>query len=132
MNKPITTFAQRMKEAMDIRGMIQQDVADLTNVHRANISQYVNGKRVPKSDNLYQLAKALNVSETWLLGYDVPMERETIGTNDLTIVNGEEQILIELFRDADQKTRDMVFRFMTYSKKMREELTNENRQGRKE
>ena len=36
---------------------------------------YLAGKVEPKSDRLYKIAKSLDVSESWLLGYDVPMER---------------------------------------------------------
>ena len=40
----------------------------------ASLSQYVTGVRIPKSDRIYILSKALNVSPAWLMGYDVPME----------------------------------------------------------
>ena len=31
--------------------------------------------QIPKQESLYKMAKVLNVSEMWLAGYDVPMER---------------------------------------------------------
>lgn len=120
-NKTIAeNFSRRFKEALEMRGLRQQDIADATTINRANISQYANGIRVPKSHNLYQIARALDVSETWLLGYDVPMERNSKGTNDVTITSGVEQLIIEMYREADEHTKDMVIRFLTYSKKMRE------------
>lgn len=44
------------------------------NMSSASLSQYVSGQRLPKSDRIYVLSKALNVSPAWLMGYDVPME----------------------------------------------------------
>lgn len=41
-----------------------------------DLSQYVSGKVEPGQEKLTILGLALNVSETWLMGYDVPMERE--------------------------------------------------------
>ena len=46
-------------------------------MNKSDISQYVSGKVEPNQDKLYVLAKALNVSEAWLMGYDVPMERSS-------------------------------------------------------
>jgi len=42
---------------------------------RNDLSQYVSGKVSPGQEKLTVLALALGVSETWLMGYDVPMER---------------------------------------------------------
>ena len=41
------------------------------------MSYYLSGRSEPKSDRLYIIAKILDVSEAWLLGYDVKMERTT-------------------------------------------------------
>lgn len=42
---------------------------------RNDLSQYVSGKVEPKQDKLSILSLALDVSEAWLAGYNVPMER---------------------------------------------------------
>lgn len=39
------------------------------------LSSYISGRYNPKQNNTYLIAKALNVSEAWLMGADVPMER---------------------------------------------------------
>lgn len=46
-----------------------------------DLSQYVNGKVEPGQEKLYILAEALNVSEAWLMGYDVPMQDEDYCSN---------------------------------------------------
>ena len=40
-----------------------------------DLSQYVSGKVEPRQEKLTILGLALNVSETWLMGYDVRRER---------------------------------------------------------
>lgn len=45
-------------------------------IGRNDLSQYVSGKVEPKQDKLTILSMALNVSEAWLMGYDVPMARD--------------------------------------------------------
>ena len=65
----------RLREAMDIRGLRSVDLVEKTGIPKVTISYYLSGKTVPRSDKLYLLAKALNVNEAWLLGYEVSMER---------------------------------------------------------
>lgn len=69
-------FKDRLLQAMEYNDMIQADLIKKTKIGKSTISYYMNGRSVPKNDNLYIIAKALNVSEGWLLGYDLPMERD--------------------------------------------------------
>ena len=71
----MATIANRIKEAMTIRGMKQVDLAYLTGIGKSSISTYLSGEYEPKQRNIYKIAKALDVSEAWLMGEDVPMER---------------------------------------------------------
>lgn len=65
----------RLKEAMALRDLKAVDLCNKTGIPKGAISYYMSGRSKPKSDRIYLLAKALNVSETWLLGYSVPMDR---------------------------------------------------------
>ena len=76
--------ADRLKEIMDLRGFRQVDILDLCKPYcaaagiklgRSDLSQYISGKVAPRQDKLSILAQALNVSEAWLMGFDVPMNR---------------------------------------------------------
>ncbi|MDE5779166.1 MAG: DNA-binding protein [Lachnospiraceae bacterium] len=49
---------------------------------KSDLSQYVSGKVEPGQHKLSILGLALNVSEAWLMGYDVPMERMEIEVNN--------------------------------------------------
>ena len=65
----------RLKEAMNEAGKKQADLVRETGLNRGTISRYLSGEVEPRQDAAYKLALALNVSETWLWGYDVPKER---------------------------------------------------------
>ena len=67
-------FKDRLIEAMQARGMRAAELSKRTGLSKARISQYVNGKFVPKSDAVLQIAEALRVSELWLLGKAPHME----------------------------------------------------------
>ena len=81
-----TTTSQRLRYLMDTYGYRQVDIlnkclpfAQQYNVKlRKNyIHYYLTGDNVPSQDMLTVLALGLNVSEAWLMGFDVPMERTT-------------------------------------------------------
>ena len=76
--------SERLRALMNTNGYRQVDIlekckpyCDKYNVKlgRNDLSQYVNGKVEPKQDKLSILSLALNVNEAWLMGFDVPMER---------------------------------------------------------
>lgn len=71
------TTANRIKKAMDLRDMRQADLAEKTKISKGALSSYITGRYTPKQNNIYLIAKALNVNEAWLMGYDVPMERNS-------------------------------------------------------
>ena len=71
----INHFTDRLRQAMDVRGLRAVELARLTGLSKARISQYTNGIYIPKADAMHKLARALDVSDLWLEGYDVPMER---------------------------------------------------------
>lgn len=72
------TFANRLKKALDYNNMRPIDLANKAKISKAQISNYLKGSYKAKQDKLYTIAKILNVSEAWLMGYDVDMEREWI------------------------------------------------------
>ena len=66
----MSKFANRLKEAMHIRGITQSELCAKTNIGKSALSQYLSGKFMPKQQRLHELAIALNVSEPWLMGWD--------------------------------------------------------------
>ena len=73
----IANLQDRLKEALSVRGMKAIELSEKTDIPKGAISYYVSGKSSPKADRLNLISVALNISEAWLLGYDVPMERTT-------------------------------------------------------
>ena len=74
MNKPYT-FAQRLKMLIDQRGISRSELARICGISKSNVTRYINGEYEAKQDVVYRMASSLGVSEAWLMGHDVPMER---------------------------------------------------------
>ena len=109
--KKSSNTSERLKEAMQLRKLKQADLARATGLGKGGISNYVTGRYEPKSDVISKLALALNCSEMWLWGYDVPMERSTTKNNpsneNETLSEGE-AMLINLFRQVPEDKQDLV------------------------
>lgn len=69
-------FKDRLNQALNIRNMTAAELSRLSKVNEGAISQYKKGAYKATQENLDRLAKTLNVSVAWLMGADVPMERE--------------------------------------------------------
>ena len=65
----------RLKQAMEYHNIRAVELCEKTNIPKSAMSYYLAGRSEPKTDRLYIIAKALDVSEAWLLGYDVEMDR---------------------------------------------------------
>lgn len=79
--KPIDTFQNRLYKAMTIKNMKQVNLVEKTGLDKTLINKYLSGKTNAKQDKLTILADALNVNEIWLMGYDVPMDRNLNSLN---------------------------------------------------
>lgn len=75
-------FNMRLKKAMNIRAITQSELCEKTGIPKSAMSQYISGNFKPKQNRTHSLAKALDVNEAWLMGYDVPMERQSISEQD--------------------------------------------------
>lgn len=71
----VSITSERIKEALALRKMRQADLVRASGLDKGSISHYISGKYEPKNEAVYKMAKALDVSEMWLWGYDAPMER---------------------------------------------------------
>ena len=97
---------------MRIREMKQADLARATGLAKGGISNYITGRYEPKSDVISKLAKALNCSEMWLWGYDVPMERQkNIPSKENDLSEGE-KLWLELYHRVSKETREVLITMM--------------------
>ena len=65
------SIKNRIKEGMRMRKISDAQLAKMSGVSEASISNYLNDKVKPKTNNIQKLASALEVNEAWLMGYDV-------------------------------------------------------------
>ncbi len=86
----ISSTSERLKSLMESRHLRQVDILEKcqpyceqygVQIKKNALSEYVNGKNEPGQHKLTILGLALDVSEAWLMGYDVPMERKSAQSN---------------------------------------------------
>lgn len=70
------TFAERLHDILKEKNIMQVELCKMTGIGKSAMSQYLSGSFTPRQENLYKLASALDVSEAWLMGYDVPCDRQ--------------------------------------------------------
>lgn len=73
--KNIADFGVRLKEALKRKQMTQSELSKLTGINNSTISEYISGRYEPNRSRISEFAEILNVSEIWLMGYDVPIDR---------------------------------------------------------
>lgn len=105
--------SKRIAEALRIKGMKQYELCKLANVPKSSLSLYLSGAYEPKQDRVYDMAKALNVNEAWLMGYDVPMERQVkkLSPSEANLSEGE-KMWLELYHQVSGETRDILVKMM--------------------
>ncbi|HDI1014081.1 TPA: helix-turn-helix domain-containing protein [Staphylococcus aureus] len=81
----MNSFKDRLKQIMSERKISQSELSRRTGIGRNSISDYLNGKYEAKQDKAFELAKALNVNEAWLMGFDISKNRK-IENNDITSI----------------------------------------------
>jgi transcriptional regulator with XRE-family HTH domain len=100
--KKVSTTQDRLREAMLRAGKKQIDLVRETGLNQGTISRYVSGKCEPKSTAINKLAMALDCSEMWLWGYDVPRVRPASQKKNDAIINAINRI------KSDSEFADMV------------------------
>lgn len=88
MSVPVDELKNRLKKALSNMNMKPIELSEITKIPKSSISQYMSGYTKPNGERVYLISKALNISEAWLMGFDVPMERTmaTVSKNPLSAV----------------------------------------------
>lgn len=85
--------SDRLRQLMTERNWKQVDIINHSKqfqeklgvkLGKSALSQYVNGVQAPDQKRLALLALVFDVSEAWLMGYDVPRERESVAESEYT------------------------------------------------
>lgn len=87
----MSTFQQRLRQAMFMKGIRQAEIAERSGIDKSKISKYVAGKNMPGGDTLVKLAAALGVDAAWLSGETPDIDpyellKETDGFREIPIV----------------------------------------------
>jgi transcriptional regulator with XRE-family HTH domain len=106
------TCGKRIEKALNIRKMKQAELCKLANVPKSSLSLYLRGAYEPKQDKIYNMATVLNVSEIWLMGYDVPMERDVITSPAPIMLTDSERIMLELFRRISESQQEVLIQMV--------------------
>jgi len=106
--KVVSSFGERLKQAMTLRGVRAVDISANTDISKPQLSNYIRGKYSPKREAIVKIARYLRVSEIWLIGYDdVDMERYP-QTND-----GKKREIIDLIHSIDDRDKlDNIEKFI--------------------
>ena len=85
----------RLQELMNIKNINQVDLCQRTGIPKSSMSMYLSGERSPRQNRLSQIAEKFNISEAWLMGYDVPMER-TDSLSDETLSQKDKRDILDI------------------------------------
>lgn len=91
-------FSEMLKKGLELRNMKAVQLHELTGISKSRISQYLKGSFEAKQDSIYLIAKALDVSEAWLMGYDVPYYRLSLDIK----VSEHEKNLLDAYRNQPE------------------------------
>ena len=67
-------FKTRLQEALDMRGMTAAELAVISGIQKSSLSRYLKGTNIPRGNAIAKMAAALDVTPSWLLGYDSPLK----------------------------------------------------------
>lgn len=113
MYKPrVALCSDRIAQALNIRGMKQSELCKLAKVPKSSLSLYLCGAYEPKQNRVYDMARVLNVSEAWLMGYDVPMERQEQISPEETTLTEREKKLLDLFRSLPEDKQTLALQMI--------------------
>ena len=108
----------RLRAALEIREKKAVDLSRDLKIPKSAISQYLSGHRIIKdSKRLFVIAEYLDVSEAWLMGFDVPMERIKKDDTQKDIVESNEmsestKALIDFAKSVPEDKADLILRVM--------------------
>ena len=113
----MSTASERIKEGMALRGLKQVDLVERTGISKGALSSYISGRYIPKQNNTFLIAKALDVNEAWLMGADVPMERVSGKTESKQEPSYSSQCK-EIIEVCEQLSAHNQRKVLTYSKNL--------------
>lgn len=119
-----SSFAERLRQVMNEYGLKRADIVKRTGLHKSTISYYLSGKREPARDNIFIIAKALNVNPVWLMGLDTSKEIQPDKDVNIDVTYGD--ITIELINKVkkDEQLKRLITYYLLLSDRQQSDLAN--------
>ena len=123
-----SSTSARLRQLMSETGLRQVDILEKSKpfqkqlgvkMGRSALSQYVTGKSKPDDKKLYLLSKTLNVSEAWLMGYDI--EKKRIPDNERNSTSNEQPEILPIYNKLEKPRQEKV---LDFAKEQLEEQKN--------
>ena len=101
------TFSRRLRLSMSKMHMNATELSNATGIGKSDISNYMNGKYLPKQDRIYLMATELHVNPAWLWGFlpDSPETETESPSFQQDTVPSEEEEPPETDPQHDEKVR---------------------------
>lgn len=112
---PIEALNIRLEKALENKKMKILELSQRTNISENTLRGYLSGCMRPSTDNIYLISRELEISQDWLMGYDVPMEAKCYSRN--YELSAEEECIITIFRSLNKAAQD---RLVEYSMELNE------------
>ena len=122
--------SERLKQLMSERNLKQVEILEKSlpyqkelgiKMGKSTLSQYVNGVQSPDQHRIYLLSKTLEVSEPWLMGYDV--EKKRVPDNERNSISNEQPEILPIYNKLEEQRQEKV---LNYAKEQLEEQENTN------
>lgn len=107
------TIGERIKYLRTQNNWTVQQLADLIDKTKGNVSSYENNKYEPSAQTIIKICEQFKVSADWLLTgtdintFSVPISEQS-DASDTYVLSEEEKHLISAFRHFDELDRDLV------------------------
>lgn len=115
-----SSTSERLKQLMSERNLRQVDILEKSKpfqkqlgvkMGRSALSQYVTGKSKPDDKKLYLLSKTLDVSEAWLMGYDVDIKR--VPDEERGTTQNEHPEILTIYNQLEDSKQEKVLDYAT-------------------
>ena len=122
--------SERLKQLMSERNLKQVEILEKSlpyqkelgiKMGKSTLSQYVNGVQSPDQHRIYLLSKTLEVSEPWLMGYDV--EKKRIPDSERNSISNEQPEILPIYNKLEKPRQEKV---LSYAKDQLEEQESSN------
>ena len=110
--------SERLKQLMSERNLKQVEILEKSlpyqkelgiKMGKSTLSQYVNGVQSPDQHRIYLLSKTLEVSEPWLMGYDV--EKKRVPDNERNSTSNEQSEILPIYNKLEEPRQEKVLHF---------------------